>query len=111
MNDNYKANEASDRSERLDEAANKINRKLLEVRTKSFDCSKDTLEYIEFLEDEIREMLAMILGRKLNDTYFRCECCNKLNHLDLQKNLADEYGNYLDIFVCESCKSEFFKEC
>lgn len=90
MNDNYKADEASDRIERLDDAAQKVRLAVI-LNT---DIKPHTAEYVSEIEDYLLD----------DPEFFRCVCCARVAHKDIRKNLCDDFGNYLDIFVCETCK-------
>jgi hypothetical protein len=90
MNDNYKADEASARSEKLDAAEQKVRLAVL-LNT---DIKPHDADYVSQLEDYLLD----------DPEFFRCTCCARVAHKDIQKNLCDEFGNSLDIFVCETCK-------
>lgn len=90
MNDNYKADEASDRIDRLDDAEQKV-RLAVMLNT---DIKPHDADYVSQLEEYLLD----------DPEFFRCVCCARVGHVDTQKNLCDEFGNYLDIFVCETCK-------
>jgi superfamily II helicase len=99
MNDNYKADEASSRSEQLDAAEKAIRNRLAEIGQEPVSKLIDQYSgYTKSLED-------YLLNLEENG-FERCECCKHVVHKDVIKNLQDSFNNYLDIFVCEDCAEE-----
>jgi len=74
MNDNYKADEASDRIEKLDDAEQKVRLAVL-LNT---DIKPHDADYVSQLEDYLLD----------DPEFFRCVCCARVAHQTYQGNLG-----------------------